>query len=572
MNEFSRERVKGFLHTDGRWMVNGDGERVVLRGWGAGNWANPEGFMVGAQPIFGGGLEFGKFSLPGRFDRGRTMDQAIRELCGSEYAKNFWPKWMRNHLAEEDIRAMAEQGYNSVRLPVSSWLFLPEEPEIRFNEDSFDMLTQVLDWCEKYRIYAIIDMHGAPGGQSALPCDDGLDNVPHLFLEPESRERAILLWEELAKRYHDRWIVGGYDLLNEPLSGPGWEHLIPELARFYDEVISRIRKIDRNHMMTVEGAGFSMDMEIFDHDYDPECHNWCIHTHYYGFSPEPRDLYRFLDSSLRCNVPVWIGEGGSDPVANSVFYEMAARYGMGYALWSWKAAQDKDGKSMGAVSYPLPEGWDAVSDYISKGGPRPSYQEAGRIFDEMLESIRFEHCTVKAQDANYNLRQPGIKLPAAGFDHSPERGEACRGIWKYGNVFGFRTEENMKLVQKPGAKPPRKVVIPGTGQGEKPAPLTELWLELTTGEFVTYTIRNVKQDCRVVLTARGLSTSGAWLQVTAGGRIQELSLPASEEVRQYMAVTLPPAEEYAVKLEMAEGIAQIADICFQTEESEETII
>lgn len=47
MNKFSRERVKGFLHTNGRKMVNGEGETVVLRGWGAGNWMNPEGFMIG---------------------------------------------------------------------------------------------------------------------------------------------------------------------------------------------------------------------------------------------------------------------------------------------------------------------------------------------------------------------------------------------------------------------------------------------------------------------------------------------------------------------------------------------
>ena len=118
-------------------MVNGDGETIVLRGWGAGNWANPEGFMIGIQQGFGGGMEFGKFALPGRFERGRSMNAAIRELCGSEYAKSFWGRWMRNHLGEADIRLMAEQGYNSVRLPVTAWLFLPEEPEIRFEEIRF---------------------------------------------------------------------------------------------------------------------------------------------------------------------------------------------------------------------------------------------------------------------------------------------------------------------------------------------------------------------------------------------------------------------------------------------------
>ena len=36
--ELKNARVKGFLHADGRRMVNGCGEEVLLRGWGMGNW------------------------------------------------------------------------------------------------------------------------------------------------------------------------------------------------------------------------------------------------------------------------------------------------------------------------------------------------------------------------------------------------------------------------------------------------------------------------------------------------------------------------------------------------------
>ena len=40
-----------------------------------------------------------------------------------------------------------------------------------WNEDGFKMLDDVIDWCEEYGIYAILDLHAAPGGQSATACD-----------------------------------------------------------------------------------------------------------------------------------------------------------------------------------------------------------------------------------------------------------------------------------------------------------------------------------------------------------------------------------------------------------------
>ena len=109
MNKFSRERVNGFLHTDGARMVNGNGETIVLRGWGAGNWMNPEGFMIGGVPLFNEGGSFEDFALPRRFERGRTMESTLRELCGTAYAKEFAWRWYREYLQEEDIRLILDE-------------------------------------------------------------------------------------------------------------------------------------------------------------------------------------------------------------------------------------------------------------------------------------------------------------------------------------------------------------------------------------------------------------------------------------------------------------------------------
>lgn len=562
MNKFSRDRVKGFLHTDGRRMVNGDGKTVVLRGWGMGNWMNPEGFMIGGVPLFVENADFNDFALPRRFERGRTMETTVRELCGSKYARDYWIRWAKNYVTEEDIRLMAKMGYNSVRLPISSRLFLAEEPEIIWVEDGFAILDQVLDWCEKYKIYAILDMHGAPGGQSALACDDGLDNRPHMFTEPESRERAILLWEEFARRYADRWIVGGYDLINEPLSGPDCAYLIPELGKFYDELIPRIRKYDKNHMLTLEGAVFSMDMDIFDHEYDPECHNWCIHTHFYHFSPEVRDLYRFLDSSVRCNVPIWIGEGGSELVDNSIYYEIAATFDIGYSIWTWKSADDPKGEGSGVVRYQLPKDWEPVRAYIRNGGPRPSYQKSQKIMDEMLENIRMEHCSVWWEKNYYNLRQPGITLPAVGFDE----GSGKANGWRFGNPFGYRTETGMKMVLKPGVKPPKHVVVPTREEIRPSNPLTDLCLELRAGERVAYTIRDVEKTCNVTAQLRSVDGQESRVKIictSLDGKVQEqvVTVKGAETVGYDLAV-LETGVAWVVTVVMEEGSVQMDEITF----------
>lgn len=562
MNKFSRDRVKGFLHTDGRRMVNGDGKTVVLRGWGMGNWMNPEGFMIGGVPLFVENADFNDFALPRRFERGRTMETTVRELCGSKYARDYWIRWAKNYVTEEDIRLMAKMGYNSVRLPISSRLFLAEEPEIIWVEDGFAILDQVLDWCEKYKIYAILDMHGAPGGQSALACDDGLDNRPHMFTEPESRERAILLWEEFARRYADRWIVGGYDLINEPLSGPDCAYLIPELGKFYDELIPRIRKYDKNHMLTLEGAVFSMDMDIFDHEYDPECHNWCIHTHFYHFSPEVRDLYRFLDSSVRCNVPIWIGEGGSELVDNSIYYEIAATFDIGYSIWTWKSADDPKGEGSGVVRYQLPKDWEPVRAYIRNGGPRPSYQESQKIMDEMLKNIRMEHCSVWWEKNYYNLRQPGITLPAVGFDE----GSGKANGWRFGNPFGYRTETGMKMVLKPGVKPPKHVVVPTREEIRPSNPLTDLCLELRAGERVAYTIRDVEKTCNVTAQLRSVDGQESRVKIictSLNGKVQEqvVTVKGAETVGYDLAV-LETGVAWVVTVVMEEGSVQMDEITF----------
>lgn len=561
MNKYTRDCVKGFLHAEGTRLVNGDGEEVILRGMGVGNWTVPEGFMIGGGFNNTNPFAENSFTLPARFERGRTMHSTIAELCGRDYADHFEECWYLNYLREPDIEWMAKLGFNSVRLPVASRILLKEGPGIHFNDKLLSQIDSILDWCEKYHLYAILDLHAAPAGQSGLGCDDGLDNTGHFFSEPESRERGMVIWETLAKRYADRWIVGGYDLLNEPLSTPSLSEKHELLKDFYDECIKRVRVYDKNHLFTLEGAVVSSDFTIFDHDYDPECHNWCVHVHQYRFDGDVREIYPVLTLSKALNVPVWYGEGGSTYQADAVFYDMISYYGIGFNRWCWKASAFPDGGSMGLCAYRNPEDFDKVSVYFS-GGPRPTYEEAIKIFDEILENIKMENCSVNYEMGRYVLHQQGITLPAAGYAHGyPEDGMFSGGCYG-GNAWAYRTDDHTRLILKDGLIP--KTSITEKLPGFKPSPrdaLSELLLELHENDFTTYVVRDVTVECPVTLKIRVLEDAD--LQITEkDGKKTNVSTKAAPDFFELPLVTLMPCEDAVVRIQVLKGKVQIESITF----------
>lgn len=60
-----------------------------------------------------------------------------------------------------------------------------EGPGIRFKEEGFFLLDRVIGWCRKYGLYAFIDMHAAPGGQTGSNIDDGFQDIPRLFIDAD---------------------------------------------------------------------------------------------------------------------------------------------------------------------------------------------------------------------------------------------------------------------------------------------------------------------------------------------------------------------------------------------------
>lgn len=519
---FDLSRVKGFLKAKGPVMVNEDGDEVILRGLGAGNWNNPEGFMIGAFSDFKVPEE--KKNIPaGRMDRGRTFDRLIRELCGTKYGEAFWPQWFANHLGEGDLAQMAQWGFNSVRLPLSARTLLYEEPGITFNEDTFNVLDQVLDWCEKYHLYAVLDLHGAVGGQSALPCDDGVDGMPHLFYDEESWERTMILCEELARRYSRRTIVGAYDLINEPLSGPLWEEYTDRLRSFYLELVERMRRFDKNHLLLLNGYIFSSRLDIFDQDFDPWCHNWGISIHNYGAMPDMTMFAEALSKRAELDIPVWLGESGGSGRWMTAVYELAVEHHIGFNIWCYKTAAGENSERWFA-SYDLPKEWPMVIAYARDGGARPSYDHGMKIFDEYLENIRFENCHISSREIPFIMRTPGCVVPAVAYDAVDDGGKcAFKGSWPWGNAFGCRLGDGTHIVGEPGYISKLGIIGPQDLSGD----WEHYELALSDGDNVSYTFRECKAGNSFMILYR--NARQARISVTFQEKCLYLGIADSEE-------------------------------------------
>lgn len=336
--------TKAFLHVQGLDFV-ADGEKIVFRGFGVGNFLNLEHFMIG---------------LPGNESQIR---QAICDVYGEENARRFWSKYQACYLGEADFQFMQSIGVNVIRIPFNYHIFESDQMPYQYNRDGFAPIDRVLALCEKYRIYAILDLHAAPGGQNPdWHCDNPIgENL--FWAQADYRKRVISLWRFIAEHYRENPWVGAYDLMNEPVcAGYYSPEMVPE---FFNELRKNVREVDPNHLIFLEGDTYSRDFSQYKLCTDS---NVAYTFHYYAFFEKdvlagPGQMEKTEEAIFRgitldyirekLQRPVWCGETGIPMNQGEVErYESLLRdtlkiyekHGISWTLWCFK-----DARSMGTV-------------------------------------------------------------------------------------------------------------------------------------------------------------------------------------------------------------------------------
>jgi hypothetical protein len=381
-------RSAGFVRAHGTEIVDGDGRPLLLRGVGLGNWLLAEGYMW----KFGDALS-----------SARQIEARIEDLVGPEAAAAFWSRFRGEFIAEADIARIAELGFDHVRLPINSRGVINDDGS--FRADGFAHIDRVIDWCERHGLWILLDLHGAPGGQTGTNIDDSPNNKPELFMDDKYRKLTVELWSEIARRYRDSTTVMGYDLLNEPLPNE-WQHVYPaELIDLYVELTAAIRAIDPDHLIMYEGSQWATNWSIFTRVLDP---NSVLQFHRYWCAPERFNIAEYLDARDRLQLPIYMGEGGENtPEWIYTATRLYEQHNIGWNFWPWKKLDTRTSP----VSANAPEGWERIADPAA----HLDAETAQGLLDAMLDNIALERCVAREDVVNALFGRTPLQLPSWGY-------------------------------------------------------------------------------------------------------------------------------------------------------------
>lgn len=372
---------KKFIYTEGKNLMLPDGRPFIMRGTNLGNWLMPEGYM---------------FKLKNT-NSPRMINQTLNELIGPSATDSFWKTYLNNYITGADIHYIKSIGMNSIRVPFNYRLFTSEKYLGESNAGhGFELLDKLVSWCKKEQLYILLDMHGAPGGQTGDNIDDG-DGYPFLFESEQDQQLTADIWKRIAKRYRNETIIIGYDLLNEPIATYfDANYLNPKLENVYKRITAAIREVDKNHLIFLGGAQWDSNFAPFGEPFDSKL----VYTfHKYWTPPTKEAIQPYIDFSNKYNVPIYCGETGenTDQWIDS-FRITLEKANIGWHFWPYKKMDD----TRGIVQFALPASYDSLIHYaeatkknfadIRKFRPQ-NISIIKQALNDYLKYSLFENCT-----------------------------------------------------------------------------------------------------------------------------------------------------------------------------------
>jgi endoglucanase len=149
-----------------------------------------------------------------------------------------------SYINEKDIRFIDSIGYDHVRIPIDEkemWDSTGQPIEV-----AFKYLTGCLDWCAKYKLRAIVDLHIIRAHHFNAANEGGTNT---LWTDSLAQKNFVNLWNQLSERLHnypDSMVA--YEILNEAVAPKhdDWNKLM-------NMAFAAIRKLEANRVLIIGG-------------------------------------------------------------------------------------------------------------------------------------------------------------------------------------------------------------------------------------------------------------------------------------------------------------------------------
>lgn len=366
---------------------HGHGATVVLRGVNLGGWLVREAWMT---PLDAGGA-------PDDWSARAVLAERFGQAESDRLLAIYEDAW----LGEADFDRIAALGCNVVRLPF--WYRNLQEEDGTWRADAF----RRLDWCVaqagRRGIYVVLDLHGAPGGQSDKDTT-GRARKPgaggasaDFWTNPEAQRRTEELWRRVAGHFRGNPWVAAYDLLNEPTGAPSRD----ALWNVYDRLYRAVRAVDAEHVVSVEGCWSGhVDGRWIGWGWDalppPERFGWknvLYQTHAYEWAWNDLDKQKAMvdrqiadrEAHRAWQVPGYIGEFNcmAPEAAWQYAGEQYAAHRLSCSMWNFKATHGSGTDSWGMYNPrdPLPPKPDLGQDAANVIGEKWRRWNTAASFD-----------------------------------------------------------------------------------------------------------------------------------------------------------------------------------------------
>lgn len=384
------EAQTAYVRASGKQIVDKNGANLILRSIGTGNWMLQEGYMMQTSGVAGTQHEFKK---------------KLTDLIGTEKTNQFYTSWLDAHFRKVDVDSMARWGFNCVRPALHYNLFtlaIEDEPvqgENTWLESGFVRLDSLMAWCAANKMYVILDMHGAPGGQGKDAAISDYDATkPSLWESEANKAKLVALWRKIAERYANNPWIAGYDLINET----NWtfpEGNNSQLRSLYGRLTTAIREVDKNHMLVIEGNWFANDFSGLTPAWD---NNMCYSFHKYWTVNNTASIQWVLDLRNNTNCPIWLGESGEN--SNRWFtdcIELMEKNNIGWSFWPVK----KSGVN-NILKVTTNSDYTDLINYWKGTATKPTVDKAFQAVMTFANNHKLENCVIQYDVIDAMIRQP----------------------------------------------------------------------------------------------------------------------------------------------------------------------